>query len=149
MPPDGLVAAAQAAVDVPTAAWAAEPAWGSPSPSGGTRSGHSECPHVEGTHLADPAPGPAGRGGGFRVLYDAGYEIDRTREELFARSATPDEVKPLQSPSGEAVVELHRTAFTAGGTAVEFAIGVHAASRFRWTYDFAVPDSARKQGNAS
>lgn len=68
------------------------------------------------------------------------------REDLFARSATPEEAKLLQLPGGEAVVELHRTAFTADGTAVEFAIGVHAASRFRWTYEFAVPDSARKKG---
>lgn len=105
--------------------------------------------HVEGTRLVDPAPGPAGRGGGFRVLYDAGYEIDHMSEDLFARSATPEEVKLLQLPAGEAVVELHRTAFTTDGTAVEFAIGIHAASRFRWTYTFAVPDSARKQGRPS
>ncbi|MFJ5889183.1 GntR family transcriptional regulator [Streptomyces californicus] len=104
---------------------------------------HYRPEHVEGTRLVDPAPGPAGRGGGFRVLYDAGYEIDRMREELFARSATPEEAKVLQLPAGEAVVELHRTAFTADGTVVEFAIGVHAASRFRWTYDFAVPDSTQ------
>ena len=52
--------------------------------------------HVEGTRIVDPTPGPAGRGGGFRVLYDAGYEIDHMTEELFARvpnggrgSATP------------------------------------------------------------
>jgi GntR family transcriptional regulator len=99
--------------------------------------------HVEGTRIVDPAPGPAGRGGGFRVLYDAGYEIDHMKEEIFARVSTPDEVKTLLLPSGEPVVELHRTAYTADGTVVEFAIGVHAASRFRWSYDFKVPDSAR------
>jgi hypothetical protein len=98
--------------------------------------------HVEGTRLVDPAPGPAGRGGGFRVLYDAGYEIDHMREQLFARVPTADEVKQLQLPSGEPVVELHRTAYTAEGLVVEFAIGVHAASRFAWEYDFTVPDSA-------
>jgi DNA-binding GntR family transcriptional regulator len=103
--------------------------------------------HVEGTRLVDPAPGPAGRGGGFRVLYDAGYEIDHMQERLFARAATPDEVKQLQLPPGEPVVELHRTTYTAEGTVVEFAIGVHAASRFAWEYDFKVPDSARdKEG---
>ncbi|MET9612962.1 GntR family transcriptional regulator [Kitasatospora indigofera] len=99
--------------------------------------------HVEGTRLVDPTPGPAGRGGGFRVLYDAGYEIDHMREELFARVATPEEVKLLQLPSGEPVVELHRTTYTADGTVVEFAIGVHAASRFAWRYDFQVPDSGQ------
>ncbi|MFJ3586346.1 GntR family transcriptional regulator [Streptomyces sp. NPDC090127] len=100
--------------------------------------------HVEGTRLVDPTPGPAGRGGGFRVLYDAGYEIDHMREELFARIAVPEEAALLQLAPGEWVVELHRTTFTADGTVVEFAIGVHAAGRFSWTYDFQVPDSARE-----
>lgn len=104
--------------------------------------------HVEGTRIVDPTPGPAGRGGGFRVLYDAGYEIDHMRERIFARAATPDELRLLQLPPGEPVVELHRTTFTADGTVVEFAIGVHAASRFAWEYDFKVPDSARdKEGS--
>ncbi|MDG9686818.1 GntR family transcriptional regulator [Streptomyces sp. DH18] len=100
--------------------------------------------HVEGTRLVDPTPGPAGRGGGFRVLYDAGYEIDHMKEAIFARAATSGEVKTLQLPPGEPVVELHRTTYTADGTVVEFAIGVHAASRFAWEYDFKVPDSARE-----
>lgn len=99
--------------------------------------------HVEGTRLVDPTPGPAGRGGGFRVLYDAGYEIDHMKEELFARIPTSDEVKLLHLPSGEPVVELHRTTYTADGTVVEFAMGVHAASRFAWEYGFKVPDSAQ------
>lgn len=99
--------------------------------------------HVEGTRLVDPTPGPAGRGGGYRVLYDAGYEIDHMKEELSARAATSDEAKVLQLPPGEPVVELHRTTYTASGTVVEFAIGVHVASRFAWEYDFKVPDSAR------
>ncbi|MFM9368386.1 GntR family transcriptional regulator [Streptomyces sp. Da 82-17] len=99
--------------------------------------------HVEGTRLVDPTPGPAGRGGGYRVLYDAGYEIDHMKEELRARVATSDEVQLLQLPAGEPVVELHRTTYTADGTVVEFAIGVHAASRFAWEYDFKVPDSSK------
>lgn len=93
----------------------------------------------------DPTPGPAGRGGGFRILYDAGYEIDHMREEIFARVPTLDEVKLLQLPPGEPVVELHRTTYTAAGTVVEFAIGVHAASRFAWEYNFKVPDSAESK----
>ncbi|MFJ3727028.1 GntR family transcriptional regulator [Streptomyces sp. NPDC090045] len=100
--------------------------------------------HVEGTRIVDPAPGPAGRGGGFRVLYDAGYEIDHMREELFARVAAPEEATLLQLAPGEWVVELHRTTYTADGTVVEYAIGLHAATRFAWAYDFQVPDSARE-----
>ncbi|MFF8263494.1 GntR family transcriptional regulator [Streptomyces virginiae] len=98
--------------------------------------------HVEGTRIVDPAPGPAGRGGGFRVLYDAGYEIDHMKERIFARVPTADEIKLLKLPTGEPVVELHRTTYTEDGTVVEFAIGVHAASRFAWEYEFKVPDSA-------
>ncbi|MFF8591983.1 GntR family transcriptional regulator [Streptomyces sp. NPDC015220] len=104
--------------------------------------------HVEGTRIVDPTPGPAGRGGGFRVLYDAGYEIDHMRETLFARIPTVEESQLLQLSPGEWVVELHRTTFTADGTVVEFAIGVHAATRFAWTYDFKVPDSANPEGGS-
>ncbi|MFD8885284.1 GntR family transcriptional regulator [Streptomyces erythrochromogenes] len=99
--------------------------------------------HVEGTRIVDPTPGPAGRGGGFRVLYDAGYEIDHMKERIFARVPTADEIKLLKLPTGEPVVELHRTTYTADGTVVEFAIGVHAASRFAWEYEFKVPDSTK------
>ncbi|MFB7539459.1 GntR family transcriptional regulator [Streptomyces zaomyceticus] len=101
--------------------------------------------HVEGTRIVDPTPGPAGKGGGFRVLYDAGYEIDHMREELFARAAKPEEADQLKLMPGEWVVELHRTTYTADGTVVEFAIGIHAATRFAWAYDFKVPDSAAKE----
>lgn len=104
--------------------------------------------HVEGTRIVDPTPGPAGRGGGFRVLYDAGYEIDHMQETLFARIPTADEAQLLQLAPGEWVVELHRTTYTADGTVVEFAIGVHAATRFAWTYDFKVPDSAKAGGES-
>jgi DNA-binding GntR family transcriptional regulator len=104
--------------------------------------------HVEGTRIVDPTPGPAGRGGGFRVLYDAGYEIDHMKEELFARVPTDEEAQLLQLSPGEWVVELHRTTYTADGTVVEFAIGVHAATRFSWSYDFKVPDSANAEGES-
>ncbi|MFJ4985536.1 GntR family transcriptional regulator [Streptomyces sp. NPDC088732] len=105
--------------------------------------------HVEGTRIVDPSPGPAGRGGGFRVLYDAGYEIDHMQETLFARVPTAEESQLLQLSPGEWVVELHRTTYTTDGTVVEFAIGVHAATRFAWTYEFKVPDSASQDGGTS
>lgn len=78
------------------------------------------------------------------MLYDAGYEIDHMKERIFARAATVEDVQLLQLPPGEPVVELHRTTWTADGTVVEFAIGIHAASRFAWEYDFEVPDSAKE-----
>ncbi|WP_149563178.1 GntR family transcriptional regulator [Streptomyces cacaoi] len=97
---------------------------------------------VKGTALVDPTPGPAGRGGGFRILYDLGYEIDHMEEDLWSRPATQEEAKTLEIPRNYWVVELHRTTYTADGTVVEFAIGVHVATFFRWTYRFPVPDSA-------
>ncbi|MGW5312907.1 GntR family transcriptional regulator [Nocardia thailandica] len=96
--------------------------------------------HVEGTPLVDPAPGPAGRGGGFAVLTLQGYEPDHMSETIFARMPTPDEIEQLNLPAGEPVMVLTRKTFTADDTLVEFARGVHAASRFSWTYDFDLPD---------
>lgn len=53
---------------------------------------------------------------------------------------TPDEVELLQLPAGEPVMILHRTTHTGEGRPVEFARGVHAASRFTWSYTFKIPD---------
>ncbi|WP_433717490.1 GntR family transcriptional regulator (plasmid) [Nocardia sp. CA-084685] len=96
--------------------------------------------HVEGTPLVDPTPGPAGRGGGFAVLTLQGYEPDHMTETVCARMPTPDETEMLNLPSGEPVMVLTRHTYTADNTLVEFARGVHAASRFAWTYDFKLPD---------
>ncbi|WP_246459002.1 UTRA domain-containing protein [Amycolatopsis jiangsuensis] len=53
---------------------------------------------------------------------------------------TPEEAEELELPAGEPVMILHRTTRTADGQPVEFARGVHAASRFSWTYTFQIPD---------
>ncbi len=101
--------------------------------------------HVKGTRLVDTTAGPAGPGGGFRVLYERGLEIARMVEDLHARMPTPEEVTTLELPPGEPVVELHRTTSTADGVVVEYAIGIHAASRFAWSYEFDVPDSGARR----
>ncbi|MDF9803458.1 hypothetical protein M2436_002005 [Streptomyces sp. HB372] len=72
---------------------------------------------------------------------------ERYRLRGFARTATADESKFLQLPLGETVVELHRTTHTADGKVVEFAFGVHVASRFAWECEFQVPDSATDKEN--
>jgi GntR family transcriptional regulator len=95
---------------------------------------------VEGTPLVDPTPGPAGRGGGFAVLTMQGLEPDGMTETFNARQPTPDEIDLLKLPPGECVVQLHRRTVTAEGRVVEFARGVHAASRFSWTYSFKIPE---------
>ncbi|PXY28230.1 GntR family transcriptional regulator [Prauserella muralis] len=95
---------------------------------------------VEGTPIVDPKPGTATPGGGFAVLTLQGLEPDHMTETFHARMPTPDEVDELELPAGEPVVVLHRTTFTAQNVPVEFAVGVHAASRFAWTYSFKIPD---------
>jgi GntR family transcriptional regulator len=93
---------------------------------------------VEGTPLVDPAPGPAG--GGFAVLTLQGLEPDQITETLTARMSTPDESTTLELPAGDSVMVLQRTTRTREGRVVGYAEGVHAASRFAWTYTFTMPD---------
>ncbi|MFI5840356.1 GntR family transcriptional regulator [Catenuloplanes sp. NPDC051500] len=95
---------------------------------------------VEGTPLVDAKAGPAGRGGGFAVLTSQGLEPDNMTETIRARMPAPDEIDQLQLPGGEPVMILHRITYTAEGRSIEFARGVHAASRFAWTYHFQIPD---------
>ncbi|MFY1700152.1 GntR family transcriptional regulator [Micromonospora sp. WMMA1923] len=95
---------------------------------------------VEGTSLVDPTPGPAGQGGGFGILTSQGLEPDTITEAVRARMPTPEEAQILQLPAGEPVMVLHRTTLTRDGRPVEFARGVHAASRFTWSYTFKIPD---------
>lgn len=95
---------------------------------------------VEGTPTVDPTPGPAGRGGGFAVLTMQGLEPETITETTWARMPTPAEIDTLELPSGEPVVILTRTTRTKSGRVVEFARGVHRASRFSWTYTFTIPE---------
>lgn len=60
--------------------------------------------------------------------------------ELCSRMPTPNEADELELPAGEPVMILKRTTFTAENRPVEFARGVHAASRFAWSYSFKIPD---------
>lgn len=95
---------------------------------------------VEGTAIVDPRPGIAGRGGGFAILTERGLAPDEITEDLFARMPTADEAELLDLPPGEPVVELHRVTRTADGRPIEYAVGVHSASRFAWSYTFKIPD---------
>lgn len=96
--------------------------------------------HVENTPIVDPRPGTATPGGGFAVLTLQGLEPDKMTEAFHARMPTPDEMDELELPAGEPVMILQRTTRTADGVPVEFARGVHAASRFAWSYSFQIPD---------
>lgn len=96
--------------------------------------------HVEGTPLLDPRPGTATPGGGFAVLTLQGLEPDHMTETVSARMPTPDETEELELPAGEPVMILHRTTYTADDVPIEFARGVHRASRFSWSYSFTLPE---------
>lgn len=95
---------------------------------------------VEGTQILDPQPGPATRGGGFAVLTSIGLEPVHMTETIHARMPTRTEAETLALPAGEPVMVLERRTFTADDRPVEFARGIHAASRFAWTYSFTLPD---------
>lgn len=95
---------------------------------------------VDGTAIVDPRPGIAGQGGGYAILAERGLEPHRMVEDLFARMPTTEEAERLKLPPGEPVVEVHRVVRTADGRVVEYAEGVHAASRFVWSYPFDIPD---------
>jgi GntR family transcriptional regulator len=96
--------------------------------------------HVKGTPLVDPSPGPAGPGGGFAVLTIQGLEPDHMTETFFARMPSPWEIAELQLPAGEPVMVLERRTYASDNRLVEYARGVHAASRFSWSYSFVIPD---------
>ncbi|MEV0998512.1 GntR family transcriptional regulator [Nonomuraea sp. NPDC050202] len=95
---------------------------------------------VEGTPLVDPRPGIAGNSGGFGILTERGLPPEEITEDLRARMPTAEEALLLDLPSGEPVVELHRITRTASGRVIEYARGIHAASRFVWSYTFPIPD---------
>ncbi|MDP9870482.1 MULTISPECIES: GntR family transcriptional regulator [Streptosporangium] len=95
---------------------------------------------VEGTSIVDSRPGIAGRGGGFAVLAERGFDPNEITEDLSARMPTTEEALLLELPAGEPVVEVRRTTRTVDGRVIEYARGVHAASRFTWSYTYPIPD---------
>lgn len=95
---------------------------------------------VAGTPIVDPQPGTATPGGGFAVLTMQGMEPHHMTETFYSRMPTPDEASELEIPAGEPVMILHRTTYTSEDRAVEFARGVHKASRFAWSYTFDIPE---------
>lgn len=105
-----------------------------------TMTSYYRAEDVEDTPICDPRPGIAGRGGGFAILAERGLEPAEVTEELRARMPTPDEAELLELPLGEPVVELRRITRTANGRPIEYAVGVHAASRFGWRFTYPIPD---------
>jgi GntR family transcriptional regulator len=67
-------------------------------------------------------------------------EPDHVTETFHARMPTPDELDKLELPAGEPVMVPRRTTYTSDDVPIEFARGIHAASRFSWSYSFKLPD---------
>ncbi|WP_269770697.1 UTRA domain-containing protein [Actinosynnema pretiosum] len=65
----------------------------------------------------------------------SGAQSARLPSDLRAASRLPPRLQP-----GEPVMILTRRTFAKDGTPIEFARGVHAASRFEWSYSFQIPD---------
>jgi GntR family transcriptional regulator len=61
-------------------------------------------------------------------------------ETFFARMPTPEETSLLELPMGQPVMVLERRTYTADGRIIEYARGIHSASRFSWSYSFEIPD---------
>ncbi|MER7370422.1 GntR family transcriptional regulator [Nonomuraea wenchangensis] len=95
---------------------------------------------VQDTPITDPRPGIAGQGGGFAVLASRGLDPHEITEDIAARMPTTEEALLLELPAGEPVVEVRRTTRTADGRPIEYARGIHAASRFVWSFTYPIPD---------
>ncbi|RBQ14511.1 GntR family transcriptional regulator [Spongiactinospora rosea] len=88
---------------------------------------------VEGTPITLPDTGP---GGVYARLGDLGQAPAHFTEEVQARMPQPEEVTALQLPAGTPVVVVCRTAYTAGGTAVEVNLMTLDAASYVLQYDF-------------
>jgi GntR family transcriptional regulator len=92
---------------------------------------------VRGTAILEEDTGP---GGGFARLEDAGYRLDRIREEWSVRMPAGPESVALQLPAGTPVVDLIRTTFDTAGRAVEVMLATIAGDMVTFSYEFPIPD---------
>jgi GntR family transcriptional regulator len=92
---------------------------------------------VNGTLIREENTGP---GGGFARLEDAGYILDRIREEWAVRMPTSPESVALRLPAGTPVVDLIRTTYDITGRAVEVMLATLAGDMVTFAYEFPIPD---------
>ena len=76
----------------------------------------------------------AGPGGTYARIEEQGHRLTGFRERFWYRAPTPVEAEQLALDGDEAVIELHRVAYT-GDLAVECFVSVMAASRHMFEYD--------------
>lgn len=92
---------------------------------------------VKGTPIRKEDTGP---GGGFARLEDAGYTLDRIREEWTVRMPTSPESVALRLPPGTPVVEVIRTTYDTTGRALEVMLATLAGDMVAFDYEFPIPD---------
>ena len=92
---------------------------------------------VEGTLIRQENTGP---GGGYARLEEAGYLLDRIREEWSVRMPTGPESVALRLPAGTPVVDLIRTTYDTTGRAVEVMLATIAGDMVTFDYEFPIPD---------
>ncbi|GAB2571771.1 hypothetical protein GCM10027168_00580 [Streptomyces capparidis] len=79
---------------------------------------------------------PTPDGGIYARLAELGHEPVRFREEVRCRMPTAQESARLALPAGTPVVDLCRTAYTAGGSPVEVNLMTLDASSYILEYEF-------------
>jgi GntR family transcriptional regulator len=79
---------------------------------------------------------PAGPGGIYTQLADAGHTVERFTEEVGARMPTPEERRTLTVPPGVPVLTVLRTAYRSDGGAVEVRDMLKVASAYLLEYDY-------------
>lgn len=84
--------------------------------------------------------GASAPGGIYGLIEEHGYAIVSFREELMARSATPEEAVALDLPIAAPVVNLRRHAIGEGGRVLEYFDSVAVADRHRYVYEFPAAD---------
>jgi GntR family transcriptional regulator len=94
---------------------------------------------VAGSPIETSTTGTAGGGGGFSVLDKLGIGPTDVSEELWPRMPTPAEATLLELPGSVPVVEFARWT-RHHSYLVEYAQGLYVGPRFRWSYNFAIPD---------
>lgn len=85
-----------------------------------------------GTRMTHKNSGP---GGIYARLEERGHRLDRFIEDVSARMPTPDETQSLRLGAGVPVFRVVRTAYAAGGRAVEVCDTVMAADRYVLSYE--------------
>ncbi|GII87668.1 GntR family transcriptional regulator [Sphaerisporangium siamense] len=94
---------------------------------------HFPAELVEGTPVTTP---DTGAGGVYARLRDLGRAPVHFTEEVRARMPAPEEAARLRLPAGTPVIEVCRTAFAAGGVAVELNKMIMDAASYVLQYDF-------------